>query len=77
MGSSLEGRLGVIDRLLKKPAIASVLFHDISAELEEVGAKPCALMLTRAHSFRKEGQWDACREASLKAREYAWEQLHR
>ncbi len=77
MGGSFDGRLGVIDGLLRKPAIASLLFRDISSELEEVGAKPCSLLLDRAQSFREDGQWDGCREAALKAREYAWEQLHR
>lgn len=77
MESSFNGRMGVIDGLLRNPAIVSVLLRDISSELEEVGAKPCALLLGRAHSFREDGQWDACREAALKAREYAWEQLHR
>lgn len=77
MGSSFDARLDIVDGLLRKPTIASVLFRDISSELEEVGAKPCSLLLNRAHRFRDDGHWDGCREAALKAREYAWEQLHR
>lgn len=77
MDDGFEGRLCVIDELLKQPTVSSVLFQHISSELEEVGAKPCSLLLQRAIRCRDDGDWDGCCEAALKAREYAWEQLHR
>lgn len=77
MGSGFEERLCVIVELLTQPAVSSILFQHIYSELEEVGSKPCSLLLQRAIRCRDGGDWDGCREAALKAREYAWEQLHR
>lgn len=77
MVSGREGRLCLIDELLTQPAVSSVLLQHIASELEAVGSKPCSLLLERAIRCRGNGDWDGCREAALKAREYAWEQLHR
>lgn len=75
MGSYVEGRLRVINGLLSLPPISAVLFQHV--RLDEVGSKPCSLLLKQAIRHAKNGHWDCCREAALKARELAWEQLHR
>lgn len=75
MGSCVEARLRVIDGLLSRPAISAVIFQNI--DLDEVGCKPCSLLLRRAIRHGEDGEWDCCREDALKARELAWEQLHR
>lgn len=77
MASGFEGRLCLIDDLLEQPTVSSAVFRHISSELEEAGSKPCSLLLQRAVRCRDDGDWASCREAALKAREYAWEQLHR
>lgn len=77
MANGFEGRLRLVEDLLTQPAVSSVVFQHISSELEEVGSKPCSLLLQRAIQCRDDGDWAGCREAALKAREYAWEQLHR
>lgn len=77
MASGFEGRLCLIVDLLMQPAVSSVLFQQISPELEKVGSKPCSLLLQRAVRCQDGGDWRGCREAALTAREYAWEELHR
>lgn len=46
-------------------------------KLELTGAAPCAVLLKRATDLMNGGDWERCQEVALKAREYAWEQLHR
>ncbi|CAN0065253.1 unnamed protein product, partial [Ectocarpus sp. 12 AP-2014] len=48
----------------------------IALELEEVGSKPCSLLVQRAIQHLEERRWTRCHEVALRAREYAWEQLH-
>lgn len=61
--------------LFSNPAISEVIFQIL--ELDDVGCKPCSLLLKQAISFQEDGDWECCRKAAAKAREYAWEQLHR
>ena len=68
-------RLRVVDALLSKSEPSAVLFQDL--KLDKVGAKACCLLLKSAIKHQHGGYWELCHEAALKAREYAWEQLHR
>ena len=77
MANGHEGRLRLIEDLFTQRAIHSIVFQPISAELEEIGSKPCSLLLQRAIHCRHNRDWGGCREAAQKAKEYAWEQLHR
>lgn len=72
---SREKRLCVVDSLLSKPGPSAALFREL--KLDEVGAKACSLLLKSAIEHQQGGDWELCHEAALKAREYAWEQLHR
>lgn len=72
---SRNERLRVVDALLLKPGPSAALFQDL--KLDEVGAKACCLLLKSAIEHQQRGDWEICHEVALKAREYAWEQLHR
>ncbi|CAM9244870.1 unnamed protein product [Scytosiphon promiscuus] len=74
MTGCIEGRSSVVLGLLSNPAISAVLFQPL--DLDEVGSKQCLLLLNEAIEYQQHGEWERCREAALKAREYAWEQLH-
>ncbi|CBJ29518.1 conserved unknown protein [Ectocarpus siliculosus] len=76
MESDTEKRSRVIDELLSDRQISTALFQCIALELEEVGSRPCSLLVQRAIQHLEEGRWTRCHEVALKAREYAWEQLH-
>ncbi|CAM9187557.1 unnamed protein product, partial [Ectocarpus fasciculatus] len=76
MESDTEKRSRVVDEILSDRKISTVLFQCIELELEEAGSKPCSLLLQRAIQHLEEGRWARCHEIALKAREYAWEQLH-
>ena len=68
-------RLCLVDSLLSKPGPSAALFQDL--KLDEVGAKACFVLLKSAIEHQKVGDWELSHEVALKAREYAWEQLHR
>lgn len=72
-----EGRLAVMEELLAKlPYITSPT--DLCESLQGAGAAPCSVLLCRASKHSQQTvEWQSCLEAALKAREYAWEQLHR
>ena len=72
---SRNKRLCVVDALLSNRGLYAALFQDL--KLDEVGAKPCSLLLRSAIQHQQRGDWELCHEAAVKAREYAWEQLHR
>lgn len=47
-------------------------------QLDLAGAKPCAVFLNRATALMGSvEEWEHCHDVALKAREYAWEKLHR
>lgn len=73
MKTSDQERLDVVDVLFSKLPIPDTLFQ----HLDQAGAKPCSLLLKRALQHREGQDWEHCHEAAVKAREYAWEQLHR
>lgn len=65
-------RLDAIDDLLSKLTLSN-----LGAALHDAGAAPCAALLAVAIRHQRARNWRGCHEAALKAREYAWERLHR
>lgn len=69
---SAQRRLTSIEDLL--PTLTSVQLDEL---LHEAGAAPCAALLADAVKHMKAKAWSKCHLSALKAREYAWERLHR
>lgn len=74
MGTLHEERLSVVNELCFRLAVPDSLFEN----LDKAGSKPCSVLLKRAIVLKDHhGEWHKMHNAALKAREYAWEQLHR
>lgn len=69
---SAQRRLTLIEDLLS--TLTSVELDEL---LHEAGAAPCAALLADAIKHMKAKAWSNCHLSALKAREYAWERLHR
>lgn len=57
--------------------ISKLKYLELDKALHEEGAAPCAALLERARRHQQVGEWESCHNVALKAKEYAWERLHR
>lgn len=73
MSESYGGKHGTVNRLFSALNIPDVLFRN----LDLAGARPCSLLLQTATRHQRHHEWEQCQKVAFKAREFAWEQLHR